>query len=327
MWTSGNQTLISSAVIMVTWHLLENVKYFVLQRPPMILFILSISSLGIAFFSLGIYIQSHEVSNPDVPKAWNTVLQSLSKLEFCLSQNESLWQTRTEPLSFGRGSVRRRPDPDPLVHTTTRQPVTTIAFTRDLPESVSLLLPITFDSNEPLKRFSSDITRLHAVVDGNLLGLEDSKAKEVINIMLVSPWPPEHNLSQINSSNNMNPLTCITMSAPAHVLPQARYLPSCKLENITALLYQNTLAKISEKMPSQSHTSAQCYKAQDKPEHKFPIVLSKEDRILCSQHLLKSSFILLLLALVIFCLCVACGLRKKKRHKTMNLRKAHLLEM
>ncbi|XP_048467380.1 transmembrane protein 248 [Rhincodon typus] len=313
---------------MVSWHLLENVKYFVLHRPPMILFILSISSLGIAFFSLGIYIQSHEVSNPDVPQTWNAVLQSLSKLEFCRPENESLWQTSTEPLPFGRGSVRRRPDPDPLAHTTTRQSVTTIAFTRDTSESVSLLLPITYNSKEPLKRFSSDITRLHAVVNGNLLGLEDSKAKEVINIMLISPWPPEHYLSQINSTNNMSTLTCITMSASAHVLPQARYFPSCNLENFTdALLYQNTLAKNSEKTPSQGHTSAQCYKAQYKPEPKFTIVLSKEDRILCSQHLLKSSYILLLLALVVFCLRVACGRRKKKRHKTMNLHKAHLLEM
>ncbi|XP_078410492.1 transmembrane protein 248-like [Cetorhinus maximus] len=310
---------------MVTWHLLENVKYFVVHRPPMVLFILSISSLGIAFFSLGIYIHSHEVTNPDVPQAWNAVLQSLSKLEFCLSENESLWQTNTEPLPSGHGSIRRRPDPEPLAHTTTRQPSTTVAYTKGVP--VSLLVPMTFDLKEPLKRFSGDITHLQAVVVGNLLGLEDSKAKEVINIMLTSPWPPEHYLSQINSTNTKNPLSCIRMTAAAHVLPQARYFPSCNLENLTDVLYQITLAQSSENTPPQSHTSAQCYKAQYKPEPKFTIVLSKEDRILCSQHLLKASYILLLLAFIIFCLSVACGMRKRLRHKTINLHKVHLLEM
>ncbi|XP_067862096.1 transmembrane protein 248-like isoform X2 [Heptranchias perlo] len=257
---------------MVTWHLLENVKYFVVHRPPLVLFVLSISSLGIAFFSLGIYIRSHEVTNPDVPQAWNTVLQSLSKLEFCLSENESLRQSNTGPLpEVGRGSVRRRPDPDPSAHTTTQQPLATAG----IPVNVSLLVPMSFDSKEPLKRFYSNITRLQAVVVGNLLGLEESKAKEMINIMLTSPWPPEHYLSQINSTNTKSPLTCITMSAAAHVLPQARYFPSCTLENLTdASLYQATLAESSEKT-SQDLTSAQCYKAQYKPEPKFSIVLSK----------------------------------------------------
>ncbi|XP_067910902.1 transmembrane protein 248-like [Heterodontus francisci] len=314
---------------MVTWHLLENVKYFVVHRPPLILFILSISSLGIAFFSLGIYIRSHEVTNPDVPQAWNTVLQSLSKLEFCLSENEGLWQNSTEPLpDVGHGSIRRRPDPDLLAHTTTRQSSATVAYTPGIPVSVSMLVPMAFDSKEPLKRFHSNITRLQAMVVGNLLGLEDSKAKEMINIMLTSPWPPEEYLSQINSTNTKSPLSCITMSAAAHVLPQARYFPSCDLENLTdASSYQATLAESSEKTPSQGHTSAQCYKAQYKPEPKFTIVLSKEDRILCSQHLLKASYILILLALIIFCLSVACGLRKRLSHKAMNLHKVHLLEM
>ncbi|XP_078083454.1 transmembrane protein 248 [Mustelus asterias] len=311
---------------MVTWNVLENVKHFAAHQPPVILFLLSISSLGIAFFSLGIYIRSHEVTNPDVPQAWNTVLQSLSKLEFCLSENESLWQNNTVPVE--RGSIRRRPDPDPSAHTTTRQPSTIAAYTQGMPVSVSLLVPITFESKEPLKKTSGDITRLQAVVFGNLLGLKDSKAKEVINITLTSPWPTEHHLSQVNSTNAKSPLSCVTMSAAEHVLPQARYFPSCNFEDQTdALVYQITLAESSEKVPSQGHTSAQCYKAKYKPEPKFTVVLSKEDRILCSQHLMKASCILLLLALVIFCLSVACGLRKRLRHKAMNLHKVHLLEM
>ncbi|XP_038677363.1 transmembrane protein 248-like isoform X1 [Scyliorhinus canicula] len=311
---------------MVTWHLLENMKYFVVHRPPMILFILSIGSLGIAFFSLGIYIRSHEVTNPDLPQAWNTVLQCFSKLEFCPSENESLWQNNTVPAEHG--SIRRRLDPDPLAHVTTRQLSTTVAYAQDMPVSVSLLVPITFESKEPSKRFTSDIIRLQAAVFGKQLGLEDSKAKEVINITLTSPWPPEHYLSQINSTNTKSPLSCVTMSAAEHVLPQARYFPSCNFENHTdALLYQTTLAERSEKTPSQGHASAQCYKAQYKPEPKFTIVLSKEDRILCSQHLLKASYILFLLALVIFCLSVACGLRKRLRHKAMNPHKVHLREL
>uniref|UniRef100_UPI00398EBE25 transmembrane protein 248-like isoform X2 n=1 Tax=Pristiophorus japonicus TaxID=55135 RepID=UPI00398EBE25 len=262
---------------MVTWHLLENVKYFVVHRPPLILFVLSISSLGIAFFSLGVYIRSHEITNPDVPQAWNTVLQFLSKLEFCLTETESLRQTSTEllPDVVGRGSVRRRPDPDPSAHLTTQQPSATVAYTPGTPDSVSLLVPMGFDLKEPLKRYSN-ITRFQAVVAGNLLGLEGSKAKEMINIMLTSPWPPEHYLSQVNSTNTKSPLSCITMSAAAQVLPQARYFPSCKLENLTdASLYQTTFAESSEKTASQGRSSAQCYKAQYKSEPKFIIVLSK----------------------------------------------------
>ncbi|XP_051887763.1 transmembrane protein 248-like [Pristis pectinata] len=284
-----------------------------------------LSSLGVAFFSLGIYIRSHEITNPDVPQVWNTVLQSLSKLKFCPAKNESL---EALPALVGHGSIRRRPDPDPLAYTTTWQPSTTVVSTPGVPVSVSLLVPMSFELKEPFKRFYSNITHLRAVVTGNLLGLGGSEAKELINIMLMSPWLPEHYLSQVNSTNTKSLLTCITMTAAAHVLTQARYFPSCSLENLTdASLYQTTLAENSEKAFSQGHTSVQCYVAQYKPEPKFTVLLSEKDRILCSQHLLNTSYILILLALVIFWVSVAAGLRKKLRHKATNLHKVHLLEM
>lgn len=146
--------------------------------------------------------------------------------------------------------------------------------------------------------------------------------------MLMSPWIPEHYLSRVNFTNTKSPLTCIVLTGAAHVLPQARYFPSCNLDNLTgASLYEATFAERSEKAFSKGHTSAECYTAQYMPEPKFTILLSEEDRILCSQHLLNTSYVLILLALIIFCVSVAAGLRKKVRHKETNLHKVHLLEM
>ncbi|XP_072921904.1 transmembrane protein 248-like isoform X2 [Hemitrygon akajei] len=317
-------TTLQLAAAMVVRQGLEDVKYFLADRPPLVVFILCISSLAVAFFSLGIYVQSHEITNPDVPQVWNIVLQSLSKLKFCQSKNKSL---EALPALVRHGSIRRRPDPDPLAHTTTGQP-STVVSTPSAPVSVSLLVPMSFDLKEPYKRFYSNVTFLQAVVTGSLLGLRDSKAKELINIMLMSQWTPEHYLSQVNSTNTENHLSCITMTAAAHVLPQERYFPSCNLENLTdTSLYQITLAESSEKASSQSHTSVPCYVAQYKPEPNFTILLLEEDRILCSRHLLNASYILILLAVVIFFVSVACGMRKKPRHKATNLYKVHLREM
>ncbi|XP_072921900.1 transmembrane protein 248-like isoform X1 [Hemitrygon akajei] len=311
-------TTLQLAAAMVVRQGLEDVKYFLADRPPLVVFILCISSLAVAFFSLGIYVQSHEITNPDVPQVWNIVLQSLSKLKFCQSKNKSL---EALPALVRHGSIRRRPDPDPLAHTTTGQP-STVVSTPSAPVSVSLLVPMSFDLKEPYKRFYSNVTFLQAVVTGSLLGLRDSKAKELINIMLMSQWTPEHYLSQVNSTNTENHLSCITMTAAAHVLPQERYFPSCNLENLTdTSLYQITLAESSEKASSQSHTSVPCYVAQYKPEPNFTILLLEEDRILCSRHLLNASYILILLAVVIFFVSVACGMRKKPRHKATNLYK------
>ncbi|XP_069788883.1 transmembrane protein 248-like isoform X2 [Narcine bancroftii] len=310
---------------MTIQHVWENVKHFVIHRAPLVVFILCISSLGITFFSLGIYIQSHEITNPDVPQVWNTVLQSLSKLKFCPTKNES---SEALPALVGHGSIRRRPDPDPLAHITTRQPLTTIVSTPGVPDTFSLLVPMAFDIKDPVKRLYNKVTYLHADVTGHLLGLGDSKAKELINIMLTSPWLPEHDLSQENSTDARRYLSCITMTAAAHVLPQARYLPSCNLENLTdSSLYLTTLAENSGKAFSQGHSqNVQCYIAQFKSEPKFTILLSKEDRILCSQHLLNSSYILIPLAFVIFCVSVVAEMRKQLRHKAINLHKVQTLE-
>lgn len=307
---------------MLTRHALEKVKYFVIHQPQLVVFILCVSSLGVAFFSLGIYIRSHEITNPDVPQVWNTVLESLGKLKFCPFKNES---SEGLPALVGHGSVRRRPDPEPLVHTTTGQPSTPVS-TPGVPVSISLLVPMRFDLRKPFKRLYDNTTHLQAMVPGNLLGLGDSK--EPINVMLMSPWIPEHYLSRVNFTNTKSPLTCIVLTGAAHVLPQARYFPSCNLDNLTgASLYEATFAERSEKAFSKGHTSAECYTAQYMPEPKFTILLSEEDRILCSQHLLNTSYVLILLALIIFCVSVAAGLRKKVRHKETTLHKVHLLEM
>ncbi|XP_007900083.2 transmembrane protein 248 [Callorhinchus milii] len=312
---------------MVKWHLVENVKHWAYRRPPVVVFVLSISSLAIAFLSLGIYIQSHKVASVEDTQARNIFLKSLSEQEFCTSENIALRVTDTERLRDAEGNggaTRRRPDLDALSRPTENQRPGTVTLSSGTPVSVSLLVPMAFGI---AKGVSGDRTYLQAVANGSRFGLTDSEAKEMINISLVLPWRPGPYPSQVNSSATKTSLTCVTMTAAAHVLPQARkYFPPCKLENFTDVTAPHPKSRSVEGSMKTSPT-VQCYKAQYTVDPAFFVWLSEEERALSGRHLLSTSYALFLLAMIIFCLSAVCGLSRKTSPKALNLHKVQLLDL
>jgi hypothetical protein len=66
-------------------------RSFCSTRPPMVVFLLCLASFALTTFSLSVYVaQSDKIRNPDVLD-WNTLLFKLTKLDFCLPFEQSVY--------------------------------------------------------------------------------------------------------------------------------------------------------------------------------------------------------------------------------------------
>ncbi|KAL7990102.1 hypothetical protein Chor_012768 [Crotalus horridus] len=54
------------------------------QHPPLVSFF-CLLSLAVAFVGFALYIQSHDIHNPDVKEDWDSLLKSLAHLMFCIT--------------------------------------------------------------------------------------------------------------------------------------------------------------------------------------------------------------------------------------------------
>jgi hypothetical protein len=64
-------------------NILESLKYFIASKPPIIVFITCLICFFIILAVLMIYLNTHEIKNPDIID-WNTFKESLSSLQFCI---------------------------------------------------------------------------------------------------------------------------------------------------------------------------------------------------------------------------------------------------
>ncbi|XP_069057743.1 insulin-like growth factor-binding protein 3 receptor [Pleurodeles waltl] len=243
---------------MVTCPLGENVLACCEQRPPHVTFILCLFTLAVAFGALGAYINSNEVTDPDIRQDWNTFLQSLSDNLFCLPTNN------TEDWS---------PDLWPIA-----SPVLNETDNAGHPQSwvtVSLLASLTFlptwGNREVLIH---NRVRLETQIRGHKLGLTGPGAEEILNITAV-PWHPQGCggatfclLSEITDS-------CITLTVPASLLPSTRKPPDCGVHPLTRTLV--TPGTTARSKSDGSWKTPPCYQGKYRWQPSLTTMLTEED--------------------------------------------------
>ncbi|XP_066487503.1 insulin-like growth factor-binding protein 3 receptor isoform X2 [Tiliqua scincoides] len=138
---------------MVICSLLASLRICLERHPPLVSFFFCLLSLAIAFVGFAVYIQSHDVQNPDVKEDWNSLLKSVAQLMFCIPN-------KTQE------------------NASTSHPSTTTA---ESPTTVSVLVGLTFDFQN-----GTDLpngTNLGLTVSGTDLGLKGPHAQEPIHLL------------------------------------------------------------------------------------------------------------------------------------------------
>ncbi|XP_041793485.1 transmembrane protein 248 isoform X2 [Chelmon rostratus] len=245
-------------------HPVTNLREYASQNPPGVTFFLCLLTLAISFICLSSYNSTHTLSNPDTAKDWNHLLSSLSQFQLCVKANAS----SSELVSPAPSPLMDR---DTLVNSTKTPSVT----------SLNLKVPVAVTTNSNsgfLKDFG-----LYTTLRARQLYLGDN---EIVNVTL-----------EVLSGNDT--YTCLTISAPTHLLPMSPLPPECPASEIN-------ISPVHVEASNQPPIASQaCYSLRSKNDPTLTVILTQEEQSVTVRHLLEVSVFLLGVCLI---LCLAASL-------------------
>ncbi|KAK1159949.1 transmembrane protein 248-like [Acipenser oxyrinchus oxyrinchus] len=272
--------------------------------PPTTVFLLCLLSLSVTFVGFGLYAQSYEVRNPDVVQDWNKILGALSQLQLCVSENGTDGHT---PLP-DKGQTHAS---SPMIgHDAADRQTLNSSHSSDDLDSLTLLVPLTLDLAWPSASLSAGPVSLRVLVLGSQLDLKGVAGKKSLNLTLMSTWQPLRNGSDTEQGH-----TCITVTAPAHMLPGTPLPGACEVGRGSDPTLGAVASALSREQPQ--HTLG-CYSIKYTPDPRLTVMLSPEERYLAGQHLIIIG-VFLLSVCGLLCLAAAFCCVKTRRQKSNEL--------
>uniref|UniRef100_A0A3Q1FNR5 Transmembrane protein 248-like n=1 Tax=Acanthochromis polyacanthus TaxID=80966 RepID=A0A3Q1FNR5_9TELE len=255
------------SLMMGFWQPVTNLRDCVSQNPPGTTFFLCLLTLALSFICLASYSSTHTLPNPDTTKDWNHLLSALSQFQLCVKENAN----SSELLSSTSSALMEKEQDR---KTTTDSSPSSITHRH-------LKVPLVVTSSSPSSSLK-DLS-LHTMLNANQLQLE---GKESVNLTL----------ERLSGNTTY---TCLTISAPANVLPLSLLPPACPAsEKDMSPIHVDA----SKEMPTASQT---CYSLHSKNDPTFTVMLTPEEQSVAVRHLLEVSGCLLGVCLM---LCLAAGL-------------------
>ncbi|KAI1231867.1 hypothetical protein IHE44_0007507 [Lamprotornis superbus] len=301
------------AGIMFYINLLENLKVYISSRPPLVVFMISVSAMAIAFLTLGYFFKIKEIKSPEMTEDWNTFLLRFNDLDFCISENETLKHllndTTTPESTVTSGQAR----------SSTQSPQT---LEDSGPINISVTITLTLDPLRPFGGYSRNVTHLSSTIFGHQIGLSGRESHEEINITFTLPaaWNSDDcvlhgHCEQVVFSS------CMTVTAASNVFPVTVQPPHCVPEtysNATLWYKIFTTARDSNTKYAQDYNPFWCYKgAIGKVYHalnpKLTVIVPDDDRSLINLHLMHTSYFLFVMVITMFCYAVIKGRPSKLR--------------
>ncbi|XP_006640884.2 transmembrane protein 248 isoform X1 [Lepisosteus oculatus] len=298
---------------MLSINPLENLKTYISSRPPLVIFMVSVSAVAIAFLTIGYFFKIKEIKSPEMTEDWNTFLLRFNELDFCISENETLKhglnESTTPESTVTSGQARLNTQAPPLLEDSG-------------PINISVPITLTLDPLRPFGGYSRNITHLYATVLGQQVGLSGREAHEEMNITFTLPasWNSDDCVLH-GHCEQMVFISCMTITAASNVFPVTVQPPHCVPEtytNATSWYKIFTTARDSNTKYSQDYNPFWCYKgAVGKVYHalnpKLTVIVPDDDRSLINLHLMHTSYFLFVMVITMFCYAVIKGRPGKLR--------------
>uniref|UniRef100_A0A4X1SVF8 Transmembrane protein 248 n=1 Tax=Sus scrofa TaxID=9823 RepID=A0A4X1SVF8_PIG len=299
--------------IMFSINPLENLKLYISSRPPLVVFMISVSAMAIAFLTLGYFFKIKEIKSPEMAEDWNTFLLRFNDLDLCVSENETLKHltndTTTPESTMTSGQAR----------TSTQSPQ---SLEDSGPVNISVAITLTLDPLKPFGGYSRNVTHLYSTILGHQIGLSGREAHEEINITFTLPTAWSSDDCALHAHCEQVVFTaCMTLTANPGVFPVTVQPPHCvpdTYSNATLWYKIFTTARDANTKYAQDYNPFWCYKgAIGKVYHalnpKLTVIVPDDDRSLINLHLMHTSYFLFVMVITMFCYAVIKGRPSKLR--------------
>uniref|UniRef100_A0A3Q3QQW8 TMEM248/TMEM219 domain-containing protein n=1 Tax=Monopterus albus TaxID=43700 RepID=A0A3Q3QQW8_MONAL len=278
------------SVMMGLWQPVTNLRDYISHNPPGVTFFLCLLTLTISFICLSSYSYTHTLPNPDITQDWNHLLSSLSQFQLCMKVNES-------------SSELVSPVPSRLMEQE-KDRETSVTFTKMTSSVIHLHLKVPLAVTTSSASGSLKDIGLHTTLSASQLNIGGN---EIVNVTL--EFLPG------NSSH-----TCLTINAPAHLLPMSLLPPECPVS-------EKNISLVHVEVRNQLIAASQvCYNLQYENDPTLTVMLTENEQRVAERHLLEASFCLLTVC-VIFCLATSLTHSHIRHHhwNEMDLQKVSQL--
>ncbi|KAM6156368.1 transmembrane protein 248 isoform 1-T2 [Erethizon dorsatum] len=292
---------------------LENLKLYISSRPPLVVFMISVSAMAIAFLTLGYFFKIKEIKSPEMAEDWNTFLLRFNDLDLCVSENETLKHLSNDSTASESTVTSGQ------ARVSTQSPQ---AMEDSGPVNISVAITLTLDPLKPFGGFSRNVTHLYSTILGHQIGLSGREAHEEINITFTLPtaWSSD-DCALHGHCEQVVFTTCMTLTAAPDVFPVTVQPPHCvpdTYSNATLWYKIFTTARDANTKYAQDYNPFWCYKgAIGKVYHalnpKLTVIVPDDDRSLINLHLMHTSYFLFVMVITMFCYAVIKGRPSKLR--------------
>ncbi|KAG1667502.1 Transmembrane protein 248 [Nymphon striatum] len=287
---------------MATFTPIQNLKSFLINGPPSVIFTLCLSLFAVAAFTFACYVGGNVfITDPMTITDWNMFFDNLADNEFCvLNNNES--KNHVAPIL------------SQLQNQSSHQ---------DVLVSVSAVFSLYWS---PTQTFNV------STILGQMMHLN----KQIIgnnSITVGIHFIGEKNFSSCSAESNIchtNQGACVTFYGPKNFFPQTRMPPSCTATynslNISSEVFTSRpLVSFSSEVKNStsfpisswcSHGTSLRMKYQSNSD--ISVMLSMHERSIINLHLMYTFYFFIVMVITIFC-CASC----RGRGKTSDLKKVN----
>ncbi|XP_059935283.1 rab5 GDP/GTP exchange factor isoform X2 [Mesoplodon densirostris] len=299
--------------IMFNINPLENLKVYISSRPPLVVFMISVSAMAIAFLTLGYFFKIKEIKSPEMAEDWNTFLLRFNDLDLCVSENETLKHLTNDTTALESTVTSGQ------ARMSTQSPQ---SLEDSGPVNISVAITLTLDPLKPFGGYSRNVTHLYSTVLGHQIGLSGREAHEEINITFTLPTAWSSDDCALHGHCEQVVFTaCMTLTAHPGVFPVTVQPPHCTPDtysNATLWYKIFTTARDANTKYAQDYNPFWCYKgAIGKVYHalnpKLTVIVPDDDRSLINLHLMHTSYFLFVMVITMFCYAVIKGRPSKLR--------------
>ncbi|XP_022342406.1 transmembrane protein 248-like isoform X2 [Crassostrea virginica] len=283
----------------------ENLKSFAKNKPPMVLFVISLGTFAVVLLTLAYIVRVKELPNPDLTKEWNNFFENFAEVEFCVLGNhtEDTITTTTEPkLSDAlsklhdtvlKGRPKSSPKPDEHIINT----------------SISMLIEVTPSHSDSFFNISNNVTTLLAAVNGSELGLRGLASKMSVNVSMMLPIKWNEAVCSDKNCQKIQILTCINFQGPASIFPSQRHFGGCTstvavTEGVTDYRMVGYPRSYSEENLC-AHLPRVTMKYKLDPT--MNMLLTLEDRSVINLHLMHTTYFLFVMFVTVLCYALIKG--------------------
>lgn len=280
----------------------DNLKGFTQNRPPLVVFMLCLGLFAVALLSLAYYVKLNDVQNPDVSQDWNIFLEQLSKLDFCITNNTDHSTTTTS---------------SPKTTTLSKAPKKAVEATAlshkegDTMRNYSMPLLITITPTPNFLQIQHNVTHITGTVYGKQLGLSSSAAEIPINVTAELPYAWNSSLCDSIKCQAVQFHACVYFTAASNVFPTGGHPDTChpvaQESGVEYHVRMRTRDHKDHPLPYYYCRSMPIMTVDHKYNPRLTVMLSLEDRSIINLHLLHTSYFLFVMVVMLFCYALLRG--------------------